>query len=290
MKLIFIHGRSQQGKNSQELIKIWRGAWDEGLHADNLVLTTTIEIAMPFYGDKLFELMNQEDLDRLRKAQARGPITDDELAFTAEFLSEVADEKGITPQVIAAAAESAGIPATERGPLNWRWVQALLRIVDPTPLGNFSLDEFTHDVFIYLNSPAIRQAIDAIVAAELREGPCVVVGHSLGSIVGFNVLRACPAATLNLRRYITVGCPLGVRAVQNKLGFPLDAPCITDWFNARDSRDVVALRPLTSDVFPFTPAIRNKNDVNNKTSNRHGIDGYLNDPVVAREIFTALQP
>jgi hypothetical protein len=288
MKLVFIHGRSQQGKSSEELIRVWRGAWDEGLLADRLTPRTNIEIKLPFYGDKLIELMNASDKGLLAGAQARGDISDDELAFKAQFLNEVAAAKGIGPATIAACGDAAAIPARERGPLNWKWVQAILRAVDPTPLGDFSLDQFTHDVFVYLHSPTIRQAIDAVVSTELQEGPCVVVGHSLGSIVGFNVLRACSPATLKLRRYITVGCPLGVHAVQEKLDFPLDAPCIGDWFNARDSRDVVALRPLTPDVFPFSPAIRNKDDVNNQTSNRHGIIGYLNDPVVAKEIFSAL--
>lgn len=290
MKLVFIHGRSQQGKSSEELIKVWRGAWDQGLLADNLTLTTDIEIKLPFYGDKLVELMDSSDKGLLAGAQARGDVPNDELAFKAQFLKEVADEKGIGPAEIAAHGDAGAIPAHERGPLNWKWVQAILRAVDPTPLGDYSLDQFTHDVFVYLHSPKIRQAIDSIVAAELQEGPCVVVGHSLGSIVGFNVLRACLSEKLKLRRYITIGCPLGVHAVQEKLDFPLDAPCIADWFNARDSRDVVALRSLTPDVFPFCPAVRNKDDVNNQTPNRHGIIGYLNDPVVAKEIFNATQP
>lgn len=290
MKLVFIHGRSQQGKSSDELIEVWRGALDQGLAANHLTLTSDIEIKLPFYGDKLVELMNSAGKGLLAGAQSRGDVPDDELAFKAQFLKEVADEKGITPAAVAARGGAAGIPAHERGPLNWKWVQAILRVIDHTPLGDYSLDQFTHDVFVYLHSPAIRQAIDAIVTAELQAGPCVVVGHSLGSIVGFNVLRACSPAKLSLRRYITVGCPLGVHAVQEKLDFPLDAPCIGDWFNARDSRDVVALRALTSDVFPFSPAIRNKDDVNNQTPNRHGIVGYLNDPVVAKEIFSAIQP
>ena len=189
--------------------------------------------------------------------QARGDIPDDELAFKAQFLMEVAAERHIAPAAIAVGGDAATIPAAERGPLNWKWVQAILRAVDPTPLGDLSLDQFTHDVFVYLHSPVIRQAIDAIVAAELQEGPCVVVGHSLGSIVGFNVF-ACSPAKLNLRRYITVGCPLGVHAVQEKLDFPLDAPCIGDWFNARDSRDVVALRPPLPTSFPSRPPFKTR--------------------------------
>ena len=62
-------------------------------------------------------------------------------------------------------------------------------------------------------------------------------------------------------------------------------------FNALDQRDVVALYPLDSVNFPLdpaVPAIENKRDVRNKTDNRHGITGYLDDAEVARRIHEAL--
>ena len=60
------------------------------------------------------------------------------------------------------------------------------------------------------------------------------------------------------------------------------------WFNAFDTRDVVALYPLDGANFPVTPAIENYAGVNNHTDNRHGIAGYLDDPVVAKRILGAL--
>jgi hypothetical protein len=58
-----------------------------------------------------------------------------------------------------------------------------------------------------------------------------------------------------------------------------------------DERDVVALYPLATSVFPLDPAqpsIENKIDVRNRTQNRHGIPGYLDDAVVARRIYDAV--
>jgi hypothetical protein len=40
--------------------------------------------------------------------------------------------------------------------------------------------------------------------------------------------------------------------------------------------------------FGVDPAVENKDDVANGTSNRHGISGYLSDPIVARRIHDAL--
>jgi len=67
--------------------------------------------------------------------------------------------------------------------------------------------------------------------------------------------------------------------------------CVTAWFNAMDERDVVALYPLTPAFFPLAPeqpAIANKTTVRNRTRNRHGIGGYLDDQEVARRIYDAL--
>jgi hypothetical protein len=50
----------------------------------------------------------------------------------------------------------------------------------------------------------------------------------------------------------------------------------------------VALFALDDANFPIDPSIENKIDVDNDTSNRHGISGYLSDAVVARRIHEAL--
>jgi len=60
------------------------------------------------------------------------------------------------------------------------------------------------------------------------------------------------------------------------------------WYNAYDERGVVALNPLSKKYFDITPEIENKDDVRNHTDNRHGIEGYLDDKDVAREIYEAL--
>jgi hypothetical protein len=58
-----------------------------------------------------------------------------------------------------------------------------------------------------------------------------------------------------------------------------------------DDRDVVALYPLTPKHFrlnPEKPPIENRTDLRNRTTNRHGIAGYLDDPELARLIYDAL--
>jgi len=197
----------------------------------------------------------------------------------------MASAAGITEAEISA---QRPVSVQERGVLNWEWVQAILKALDRTPLGEVAIDAFTRDVYVYLNYQTVSETIDGIVGAAVPSGPCVVVGHSLGSVVGYNVLRAALPGT-DVRRYVTVGSPLGVRAIKRRLAPPLGMPgCVVRWFNAMDERDVVPLYPLDQDHFHTDPPIANKTTVENDTSNRHGIAGYLDDPDVAREIYDAL--
>jgi hypothetical protein len=65
-------------------------------------------------------------------------------------------------------------------------------------------------------------------------------------------------------------------------------PSVNSWSNAFDTRDIVALYPLDPANFPVSPAITNYNKVNNHTDNRHGIDGYLDNPIVTKWVLDAL--
>lgn len=287
MKLILIHGRSQQGKDPVILQQEWLSALQLGLDKSGLQLPQSVKIEFPFYGDKLDALLRELETPTIEEVVYRGVEPDDnEAAFRRELLEEIAKEEGISDAEIQA--HFARVPH-ERGVLNWEWVQAILKALDKTPLGEKAIDHFTRDVYVYLTIKAVRKAINEIVEASFSDEPFVVIGHSLGTVVGYNVLSKL-STTIPVKKYITVGSPLGLNAIQRKLDLPLlMPPCVNGgWFNAMDERDVVALHPLNSKHFNITPAIENKTDVNNHTDNRHGIVGYLDDSVVAAKIYEAV--
>jgi hypothetical protein len=285
--LIFVHGRDQQGKNPVELQAEWESAWDEGLKNAGLQRPSNTEVSLPFYGDRLMELLKQLDAPMLSDVQAKGDgIDDEEAEFRAELVAQLARDYGITDEQIAAQL-TPGKPV-ERGLQNWEWVQAILRALDKTPLGQAAIDLFTRDVYAYLTNGVVRREIDKIVLSTIPQGKCVVVAHSLGSIVAYNVLYKA-VHPINATRFVTVGSPLGVKAIQVHIEKPCMIPkSASRWLNAYDERDVVALRSLSSDTFPGNPALLNKADVKNKTANRHGIIGYLDNPDVARWIHEGL--
>jgi len=292
MKLIFIHGRAQGykhiGISSDDLKKKWIDTLKKGLKKSGLTLPISEEnILFPYYGNLLDELVDEfnKPLEEVIKKGSETSLND--ARFFHDFLLEVAENANITTEEIEK--ENPSI-ITEKGPLNWEWIQSILKAIDKNSnWSEASIKKFTYDVFLYLTIPAIRDEINNEVKKEFDNEPCVVVGHSLGSIVSYNILRDLPALTAC--KFITVGSPLGVNAVKKHLKTPIKMPegVKNGWFNAYDDRDVVALNPLNQKHFNITPSIKNKSDVKNQTSNRHGIEGYLNDKVIAKEIYEALK-
>jgi hypothetical protein len=286
MRLLFVHGRAQEEKSSQILEKEWMKAFKVGLQAANLSLWSEVKIDVPFYGDKLVELIAKYDLPPADQVEARGGAIDDGYArFLQEVAIEARDKNVVSDADIK---RELGPGLQEKGPENWEWFQAVIRAIDRTAPGisGASIGVILRDVYVYVNDGTTRRAINKIVAEKLTDETTVVVGHSLGSVVAYEVLRG--AQHNSVPRYVTVGSPLGIRAIRNRLATPLTMPKgVKDWYNAFDERDVVALYPLDTESFPIAPAIRNYNAVQNQTDNRHGIAGYLNDAHVAKEIRSA---
>ena len=195
-------------------------------------------------------------------------------------------------------AEVAGDEVIQRGPLNWKWVHGILKAVDRfVPHGSgASIALFTHDVYEYLKNSAIREKIEEGVSKAIIPGAeTVLVSHSLGTVVAYNLVRLKGKDRgWKIPLFVTVGSPLGISTVRKTLKSfaPARCPeCVSKWFNALDQRDVVALYPLNPQSFPLDPAqpaIENKTDVRNGTTNRHGIAGYLDDREVASRIHSAL--
>lgn len=288
-KLVFIHGRAQQKKDAQALKREWIAAWREGLSKQNLQLPIPeTDIRFPYYGDTLDDLVGGKDPAEAAKVIIRGPASQTERDFIRDVLEEVRKKAQITKAEV-----DAEIPAQvkERGPLNWPWVRAILKVIDrKVPFGSSTaIALFTRDVFAYLTRSGISTEIDSGVQAAIQPNePTVVVAHSLGSVVAYNILRReGEQRQWKIPLFVTVGSPLGVTRIRQGLAPTKYPACAGEWFNAMDDGDVVALFPLKKPHFSVTP-ITNKTDVVNHTENQHGIAGYLDDPVVAKKIYDAV--
>ncbi|MEV6211511.1 hypothetical protein [Kitasatospora sp. NPDC051914] len=131
----------------------------------------------------------------------------------------------------------------------------------------------------------LREQIQKIVASALDEadGPLVVIGHSLGSVIAYEVLRTYEG---EVPLFVTIGSPLGITEIQDRLAAPLTVPPgVAAWRNACDARDLVA---LDSTVRPeYEPAVLTEDVfVVNDSANHHGAAEYLACPAVRDPVLT----
>lgn len=290
-QLVFVHGRAQEHKDAVALKSEWIQAFRDGLEKSGLPLPIPDDaIRFPYYGQTLYDLVSGAPRDQVAEVIVRGDNADDEeRAFMRAVIQEVKEKAHVSDRQLA---EVAGQAVAERGPLNWEWLQGALKAIDryvPFASGT-SVAIATNDVYQYLRNIGIRDEIEVGVRQAMQpDVTTVVVGHSLGTVVSYNLLRREGKANRWIvPLYVTLGSPLAVTAIKKGLAPNKHPECVVRWFNAMDERDVIALYALDATHFPVNPAIENKTNVRNDTENRHGISGYLSDKEVAKRIYDAL--
>ncbi|MBT2468393.1 hypothetical protein J7E97_11010 [Streptomyces sp. ISL-66] len=135
------------------------------------------------------------------------------------------------------------------------------------------------DVYAYFFG-GVGEAMREVVRGELagvRDGPLVVLGHSLGSVIAYEVLRE---ERRDVTLLVTAGCPLGITEVQDRLALPTAVPAgVAAWSNVSDLRDLVALDHwLRPEYGP--PGLVTDHLDRNASENHHGIAEYLGSATV----------
>jgi hypothetical protein len=128
----------------------------------------------------------------------------------------------------------------------------------------------------------VRQALDA--AAE----PTVVISHSLGTVIAYDVLREQRFAGRAVPLLVTLGSPLGYTEIQDVVAKPLRLPApVQLWANFADPLDVVTLDTSLADEFQGAPRIIDAL-VNNPSPNSHAACGYLSARRVRSTVAAAV--
>lgn len=153
-------------------------------------------------------------------------------------------------------------------------------------LTDFVAREFAQESYLYLKDTEYQSKVNQRLLDALTE-PCILIAHSLGSIVSYKVL-----SNLNqndyIRGFITLGSPLGMELFKSIRTNPLGVPhCIREksWVNFRAANDPIAGVSLESPDYPIDPAITNTPVVSlTENINPHSIEGYLQTYKVATYI------
>jgi hypothetical protein len=169
--------------------------------------------------------------------------------------------------------------------------EILLRLVSAALLQD------VHDFFFV---PARREAMERSLRERLESGggPFVVVAHSQGSMIAYEVLRKLDPARCKVGLFVTIGSPLGLPSVRSmfnqwtakkKLPFPA---CVERWVNVADTRDPVALdADLTNDIEGASGRFINHEGAGinpDGPRNPHSGSGYLSLPMVRSEVRAAV--
>jgi hypothetical protein len=278
MEIVFVHGINQEREDPDALKADWTGWLRKGM-SDPAQLSDA-KIAMPFYGKVLGDLV---EATRRGAGVAQGAEnTPDEAEDSiGRAMDEIAKAAGISAPEIAKEERAANPAAIEQGWFSMnRRINAIARLLERhSPIHGSMALTFVTQAYMYLKYPDIQRAVDDIVRPALLGGPKIVLGHSLGSVVTFRLLREIANdAPVEHPLYITMGSPLALRAVSALVGVPFEIPKgVVKWINAVDPDDSVTLgKPL--DRTTFCDGVLNLMDVTNTSDNGpHAVEGYLKD-------------
>ena len=158
---------------------------------------------------------------------------------------------------------------------------------------------FLRDVNDFLFEPERRQPMLDSVLERLRSGggPFVVVAHSQGTMIAYEVLRRLSRDEITVPLFVTLGSPLGLAEVQDvfrvwtgvkrgKLPFP---PCVDRWVNVADRLDPVALDSRLNNDFAGKIEDHSGWSMNHHSPRSpHSASGYLVNAEVQKAVRQTL--
>ncbi|MGX4688296.1 trypsin-like serine peptidase [Streptomyces sp. JNUCC 63] len=286
--LVFLHGRSQEGKDPGMLRREWAAGLNQGLIRAGLAPIDPADVWFPYYGDRLAQaLAAHEAVPRVVEstaivaAEAAAPISPEARAVYEDIIGEAAARWDI-PQEGLPVAERIGIPdvvGTLQRQLSW--------LAARSDLDAWTISLVFRDVAAYLDDRRIRgEVLDCVLETMPDEGEVVLVSHSLGTVVGMDLTtRLSPGVTA--MHLTTAGSPLGLDSVYRRLliGGPKRPDKVVDWLNAWCPTDAVAIGcPLHDDWADGLTDIA----VLNARDRAHSIVEYLSHPEVAAGVGSHL--
>ncbi|MEU3933709.1 serine protease [Streptomyces sp. NPDC029044] len=287
--LVFLHGRDQQENYPDELRRTWTAGLNRGLTLATLPPLDPEDVWFPFYGTRLHDLVSGREstvapvgLDQVSAAAAAEVFAAESPTGSYERLLFEAAARAGMPQNGPATTEGfgAGLVGVLHRPLSW--------LAAKSDLDEWTIATFLRDVDLYLGDSAVRQAVlDSVLETMPADGELVLVTHSLGTVVGMDLLTRLPES-LDPVLLVTAGSPLGLDGVNERLltRGPHQPPRVRDWVNVWCPTDTVAIGcPLEDERWGKLTQLA----VPNGRERAHKMDEYLGHPGPAREIRGVLR-
>jgi hypothetical protein len=278
--IICIHGRSNKPEDGT-LRNWWKNSVEEGLTQSTAALLGTTSFEMAYYADIHYvggPVPDNENDEPYRKAK-KGAIKD----YQQGLIDRLRERSG-----------------------NWLdnpvdWLEEHSHLF--SALGRRVAKKVLEDLGEYYSDRAVRTRVNdrlRSLLVEHREDEIILVSHSMGCIVAYEVLRELGRSRdypgFVLEHFVTMGSPLGLTVVKgNTLGTHgrLRTPsCVRgSWVNFSAPQDFVALDAhLADDYLPnsFGIQVRDALICNDYPGNEHKSYGYLRTPEFSRHLASLL--
>jgi hypothetical protein len=237
-KVVCIHGISQEYESRETLLKEWTPALCGGVSNAGGQLSEA-DVDMAFYGEMFRpagETKGGFQIPPFRPGDLSDPFEQELLANIFDSLETSTTSEDITK--------------------GNRTVAYMLQVLANTPYFGRKLQNlviwYLKQVHRYVSEPNVRQSAQRSLLKTIAPDTRVVVAHSLGSVVAYEVL--CERTELSVDTLLTIGSPLGLPALLPRLLPPADKGGkwpgqVRKWVNIADATDVVALAKRLSPIY-----------------------------------------
>jgi hypothetical protein len=227
-RVVVVHGIGQQYLGPRTMHAAVAGAVVDGVtFAGGSLTEQDVEVA--FYGD-WFRPKGAKGEPYYQARDVDDPLEEELLMAIWQAAAE-SDPEVPAPD---AKAQKAPTPVSVQ-----RALDALSRSKFLAGLADRFLIGVLKQVRRYLTEDDTRAFAQERVAAAVTPDTAVLIGHSLGSVVAYEALCAHPE--WNVRSFVTLGSPLGIRNVVFERLRPSGVFPGPQWTNINDRHDVVAL-------------------------------------------------
>ncbi|WP_077381643.1 alpha/beta fold hydrolase [Mesorhizobium prunaredense] len=279
-----LHGIGQQQSGRNQMLPDWQAGLNDGVERARGRDFPKPSLNLAYYGDLFLTDTdgNKGALDTGGSGTGKSGDFENFDADLVSFLERVQDEvvdphEALEPEIPGT---TKGLPrsVTRLGALLERRFGVagkLLFFGDLVQVRRFQRDD-----------PLAARVLDRL-GELLADGPRVLVGHSLGSIVAFEAL--CMVPDHSVHTLITLGSPLGMRSIRGALRppalrrLPHLPPGVVRWVNIYDPRDPVS---LAGGLAEYWPEVEDATVDNGKSA--HAVLHYLGKKVTGEAISVAL--
>ncbi|HEY8869606.1 MAG TPA: CHAT domain-containing protein [Candidatus Limnocylindrales bacterium] len=253
MRIVLTHGRDQAFQVAATMERPWDEALRDGLHAIGYPQAADVPIDFAFYGD-IWRPDRRELADARGGGDERERDTERGDGDGERGAADLSRTLAEPPSALAAGIASEMLPADlERLEfLDWNTLAKVIDTLDEVfHVDRLVLTWFLKDLDEYFRDPTIRDRVLNAVRVKIREANqsgerVLLLGHSMGTIVGYDLLATDGAASLNVGGLVTFGSPLGMASLRANVAklhpgtpYPEDLAGWTNVYNEKDFATVV---------------------------------------------------